>query len=83
MPEIESPSQSPSKNSAANDEYREQPSLLEVEDMLYEDASGIMDASLLGSPVGKGLVLQKEFGVPKAGPLGRGILQNKENMPLL
>lgn len=51
--------------------------------MLCEDASGIMDASLLGSPVGKGLVLQKEFGVPKAGPLGRGILQNKENMPFL
>ncbi|KLO16727.1 kinesin-domain-containing protein [Schizopora paradoxa] len=84
VPEMESPGQSPSKNGPANnDEYREQPSLLEVEDMLCEDASGIMDCSLLGSPTGKGLMLQKEFGVPKAGLLGRGILQNKENVPLL
>jgi len=82
VPEIDSPSQSPSKYSS-NDEYREQPSLLEVEDMLNDDVSGLMDSAFLGSPVGKGLVLQRDYGAPKAGSLGRGVLQNKENMPLL
>ncbi len=49
--------------------------------MLNDDVSGLMDSAFLDRLLVKDWCCRGTIGAPKAGSLGRGILQNKETCP--